>query len=81
MLLLPAWTAKWVPWRTFLWAMARVRKVDISNKENEALKSLHSVYPGALTFGSVLWAMARVRKRKKSVTMQEARAHTASLFG
>ena len=31
MLLLPAWTAKWVPWRTFLWAMARVRKVNISS--------------------------------------------------
>ena len=47
MLLLPAWTAKWVPWRTFLWAMARVRKVDISKKENEALQRVCIVYiPG-----------------------------------
>jgi hypothetical protein len=26
MLLLPAWTSKWLPWRTFLWALARLRK-------------------------------------------------------
>jgi hypothetical protein len=26
MLLLPAWTLKWLPWRTFLWALARLRK-------------------------------------------------------
>ena len=25
MLLLPAWTSKWLPWRTFLWALARMR--------------------------------------------------------
>jgi hypothetical protein len=25
-LLLPAWTSKWLPWRTFLWALARLRK-------------------------------------------------------
>ena len=34
-----------------------------------------------MTFGSVLWAMAHARKGKKSVTMQEAGARTASLFG
>ena len=26
LLLLPAWTAKWLPWRTFLWAMARLAR-------------------------------------------------------
>jgi hypothetical protein len=36
MLLLPAWTTKWLPWRTFLWAMARLRSGKLETTMDDA---------------------------------------------
>ncbi|KAJ1489859.1 hypothetical protein T484DRAFT_1778638 [Baffinella frigidus] len=38
MLLLPAWTAKWLPWRTFLWAMARLRSGKLDTTIEDAME-------------------------------------------
>ena len=38
MLLLPAHTAKWLPWRTFLWAMARLRSGKLDTTMEDAME-------------------------------------------
>ena len=50
MLLLPAWTAKWLSWRTFLWAMARLRKgkadvtIDEARERTKKLANLGGMW-------------------------------------
>ena len=43
MLLLPAWTAKWLAWRSFLWALARVRKGRTETTMEDAKRRVHKL--------------------------------------
>jgi hypothetical protein len=46
-LLLPAWTSKWLPWRTFLWALARLRKgaLEVPDAPRLAIHALLTFIP------------------------------------